>query len=171
VISTALKRDAASPELVQTAIDVMTTLNADARDAAVEAGDSLHAATDVTGFGLLGHLRELAAGSGLHAVVDAPAVPVIDGVRDLLAEGMVAGGTKRNHEFVSDHVDWGGLPEDEQLLLADAQTSGGLLLAVAPDAADALVDALTRRGALAAAVVGHLTDGTAGTISITPREG
>ena len=67
---------------------------------------------------------------------------MIDGVRDLLAAGMVAGGTQRNHAFVSDSVDWGDLPESEQMLLADAQTSGGLLLAVAPDAADALVDAL-----------------------------
>jgi selenide, water dikinase len=167
VISTALKRDAAPPELVQTAIDIMTTLNAGARDAAVELGDAVHAATDVTGFGLLGHLRELAAGSGLHAVVDAAAVPVIPGVRDLLAAGMVAGGTQRNHAFVSEHVDWGTLPESEQLLLADAQTSGGLLLAVAPDAVDTLVDALTRHGTLAAAVVGHLTDATPGTISIT----
>jgi selenide,water dikinase len=162
-----LKRDATSPELVQTAVDVMTTLNAGARDAAIELGDAVHAATDVTGFGLLGHLRELAAGSGLHAVIHSGAVPVIDGVRDLLAAGMVAGGTQRNHAFVSEHVDWGALPEAEQLLLADAQTSGGLLLAVAPDAADALVAALARRGTLAAAVVGHLTDGTAGTITIT----
>jgi selenide,water dikinase len=167
VISTALKRDTASPELVQSAIDVMTTLNAGARDAAVELGDAVHAATDVTGFGLLGHLRELAAGSGLHAVLDASAVPVIDGVRDLLEAGMVAGGTQRNHAFVSENVDWGSLPELEQLLLADAQTSGGLLLAVAPDATDALVDALGHHDTLAAAVVGHLTDGPPGTITIT----
>jgi len=126
----------------------------------------VHAATDVTGFGLLGHLRELAAGSGLHAMVDAESVPVIDGVRELLAAGMVAGGTQRNHAFVSEHVDWGALPESEQLLLSDAQTSGGLLLAVAPDTTDALVAALTRHGTLAASVVGHLDDGTAGTISV-----
>jgi selenide,water dikinase len=100
-------------------------------------------------------------------VVDASAVPVIDGVRDLLAAGMVAGGTQRNHAFVSEHVDWGALPESEQLLLADAQTSGGLLLAVAPDATDALVAALTRRDTLAAAVIGHVTNGAPGTIEIT----
>ena len=105
----------------------MTTLNAGARDAARRARRRVHAATDVTGFGLLGHLRELLAGSGLAADVDAAAVPVIDGVRELLAGGMVAGGTQRNHAFVSERVDWGALAEAEQLLLADAQTSGGLL--------------------------------------------
>ena len=85
----------------------MTTLNASARDAAVEVG--VHAATDVTGFGLLGHLREMCVASGVGAVLDAGAVPVIDGVRDLLAAGMVAGGTQRNHAFVAPDVDFGGL--------------------------------------------------------------
>jgi len=167
VISTALKRDAAPDALVDRAIEVMTALNAGARDAAVEAGDAVHAATDVTGFGLLGHLRELCAGSGLHAEVTAAAVPVIDGVRDLIAAGMVAGGTQRNHAFVSDSVDFGDLPEAEQLLLADAQTSGGLLLAVAPHAADAVVASCAAHGTLAASVIGHLTDTEApGTITI-----
>ena len=106
VISTALKRDAAPPELVAEAIRVMTTLNAGARDAALalESG-VVHAATDVTGFGLLGHLRELLVGSGLAADLDVSAVPVIDGVRALLGAGMVAGGTQRNHAFVDDTVD------------------------------------------------------------------
>src|SRR2546430_2344394 len=88
------------------------------RDAALEVGHAVHAATDVTGFGLLGHLRELLTASGLAGEVDAAAVPVIDGARDLVAAGMVAGGTQRNHAFVSDVVDWGALSEDEQLLLA-----------------------------------------------------
>jgi selenide,water dikinase len=167
VISTALKRDAAPAELVAEAIRVMTTLNADARDAAlaVDPG-AVHAATDVTGFGLLGHLRELLAGSGLAADVDARAVPVIDGVRALLADGMVAGGTQRNHAFVDDAVDWNALALDEQLLLADAQTSGGLLLAVAPEAVDALVRQLDARGALASAVIGHTRTGAPGAISV-----
>jgi selenide, water dikinase len=166
VISTALKRDAVSPELVDRAIEVMTSLNAGARDAALEVGDHVHAATDVTGFGLLGHLRELCVGSGVGADVDASAVPVIDGVRDLLAAGMVAGGTQRNHAFVAADVDFGALSEPEQLLLADAQTSGGLLLAVAPDAATALVAALERHQTLAAAVIGCTTTAP-GRITIT----
>ena len=103
VISTALKRGVAPPWLVEEAIRVMTTLNAGARDAALAVdADAVHAATDVTGFGLLGHLREMLVASGLAADVDARAVPVIDGVRALLADGLVAGGTQRNHAFVDD---------------------------------------------------------------------
>jgi selenide, water dikinase len=166
MISTAVKRDAAAPELVAEAVRVMTTLNAGARDAALEVGHAVHAATDVTGFGLLGHLRELLAASDVAGEVDAAAVPVIDGVRDLVAAGMVAGGTQRNHAFVSDVVDWGALPMNEQLLLADAQTSGGLLLAVAKERAQALVAALERRGTLAAAIVGRTVPGQAGHIAV-----
>jgi selenide,water dikinase len=168
VISTAVKRGAAPASLVDEAVRVMTTLNAGARDAARALGDAVHAATDVTGFGLLGHLRELAAASGTAAEVDAAAVPVIDGVRDLVAAGMIAGGTQRNHAFVSETapVDWGTRPLDEQLLLCDAQTSGGLLLAVAPDRAEDLVTELGRHATLAAAVVGRCVAGAPGAISI-----
>src|SRR3954452_23977093 len=137
VISTAVKRDAAAAEHLDAAIHVMTTLNAAARDAALEVG--VHAATDITGFGLLGHLREMCVASAVSCELDADAVPVIDGVPDLLAAGMVAGGTQRNHAFVAPDVDIGGLAEAEQLLLADAQTSGGLLLAVAPEKAQRLL--------------------------------
>jgi len=155
VISTAIKRDAAPASVVDEAVRIMTTLNAGARDAAAELGGDVHAATDVTGFGLLGHLRELAVASGVTVELDATAVPVIDGVRDLLAAGMVAGGTQRNHAFVSDDVDWGDLPEHEQLLLADAQTSGGLILSVDHDRAAALVGALRAQGVRATTVIGR----------------
>jgi selenide, water dikinase len=166
VISTAVKRDAASPDLLAAAVHVMTTLNEGARDAVLSMGDAVHAVTDITGFGLVGHLRELLAGSGLAGVVDAGAVPVIDGVRDLLAAGMIAGGTQRNHAFVSESVDWGALPLDDQLLLADAQTSGGLLVAVAAHRSAALVAQLEAHGTLAAAVVGHTAEGFAGAIQV-----
>jgi selenide,water dikinase len=166
VISTAVKRDTATPDLVAEAVRVMTTLNAGARDAALEVGDAIHAATDVTGFGLLGHLRELLSASGLAGEVDVAGVPVIDGVRELVAAGMVAGGTQRNHAFVSDTTDWGSLGDADQLLLTDAQTSGGLLIAVAGDRAGDLVDALARRDALAAAVIGRSVAGTPGSITI-----
>jgi selenide,water dikinase len=165
VISTAVKRDAATAELVAEAVRVMTTLNAGARDAALELGSAVHAATDVTGFGLVGHARELLVASGLAGELEAAAVPVIAGVRELVADGMVAGGTQRNHAFVSDTTEWGALPEATQLLLADAQTSGGLLMAVSSDRADDLVAALERHGALAAAVVGRCVPGTPGQVA------
>jgi selenide,water dikinase len=164
VISTALKRDAASPELIAQAVALMTTLNQGARDAALEVG--VNAATDVTGFGLLGHLREVLVASGLAARIDATRIPVIPGVRDLIARGMVAGGTVRNLAFVSPDVEWSGLSEDEQLLLADAQTSGGLLLAVDPARSGALVAALQRHNTPAAAVIGHTVEGAPGRIGI-----
>ena len=164
VLATALKRDVASARNVADATEVMTTLNASARDAALAVG--VHAATDVTGFGLLGHLLEMVTASGVGAELDPTAVPIIDGVRDLLAAGMVAGGTQRNHAFVSDSVDWGDLPLDDQFLLADAQTSGGLLLSVAPELADTLVAALRERNTLAAAVVGHTTASQPGRIRV-----
>ncbi|MGH9012844.1 MAG: selenide, water dikinase SelD [Acidimicrobiia bacterium] len=166
VISTALKRDAAPAGVLDDAVHVMTTLNAGARDAAAALGGAVHAGTDVTGFGLLGHLREMLVASGVSAEVDAASVPVIDGVRELLAADMVAGGTQRNHAFVSDTVDWGGLPESQQLLLADAQTSGGLLLAVAPGRSGDLVDELRSRNTPAAAIVGRVTRGEPTTIRV-----
>ncbi len=108
------------------AVDTMTTLNRDAAKAAVAAGAVC--ATDVTGFGLLGHLLKLVRASGISAVVDAAAVPYLDGARDSLAAGYVPGGSRRNLEWVSPYVD-SRAADEELLLLADAQTSGGLLVA------------------------------------------
>ena len=113
-------------EVFAHAVDVMTTLNRDAARAAV--GSGARCATDVTGFGLLGHLYKLARASGVSAVVDAAAVPYLDGAREALRDGFVSGGTRRNLEWVRPHLD-GAVGEDELLLLADAQTSGGLLVA------------------------------------------
>ncbi|MGE2832729.1 selenide, water dikinase SelD [Mycobacterium sp. SMC-4] len=114
-------------ERFEQAIEVMTTLNAEASAAALRAG--VECATDVTGFGLLGHLHKLARASGVTAVVDAKAVPYIDGAREALRDGFVSGGTRRNLEWVAPHIDVSAISEDEALLLADAQTSGGLLIA------------------------------------------
>jgi selenide,water dikinase len=114
-------------EVFPQAVDAMTTLNRDAATAAVEAG--IRAATDVTGFGLLGHLLKLARASGVTAVLDAAAVPYLAGARQALAAGYVSGGTRRNLDWVRPHADLSAVSMDEALLLADAQTSGGLLLA------------------------------------------
>jgi selenide, water dikinase len=168
IVATALKRGEAPAGVVAEAVTLMTTLNDGARDAARLLGPAVHAVTDVTGFGLLGHLRELLAASGVAGVVDAAAVPVLDGAAALLAAGMVAGGTTRNHAFVTAEapVDWGTLPETGQLLLADAQTSGGLLIAVDAEQASALVAALEAHQTPAAAVVAHTVDGPAGAITV-----
>ena len=109
------------------AVAVMTTLNADDSRAALAAG--LRCATDVTGFGLLGHAYKLARASGVSLVIDHRAVPVIDGTREAQRAGYMPGGSRRNLAWVAPHASFGALPEDELLLLADAQTSGGLLLA------------------------------------------
>jgi selenide,water dikinase len=120
-------RHKATGERFEQAIAVMTTLNADASEKALAAG--ITCATDVTGFGLLGHLHKLARASGVTAVVDAAAVPYLDGTWDALRAGYVPGGSRRNLDWVRPHADLDGVDEDTALLLADAQTSGGLLLA------------------------------------------
>jgi selenide,water dikinase len=120
-------RHKATGEVFGQAVEAMATLNRDASRAAVAAG--LRAATDVTGFGLLGHLLKLARASGVTAVVDAAAVPYLDGARQALRDGYVSGGTRRNLDWVRPETDLGRTGEDEALLLADAQTSGGLLVA------------------------------------------
>ena len=166
VISTAVKRDAASGALIETAIDLMTTLNAGARDAGRSLGAAVHAVTDITGFGLLGHLGEMMRASKVSATLNLGDIPIIDGVRDLVRAGMVAGGTQRNHAFVSEFVDWGTHEPNEQFLVADAQTSGGLLFAVAPEASADLIAALRIEHTPAAAIIGTVGTDAAGSIRL-----
>ena len=118
-------RHKATGEVSAAAVDAMTTLNAAAAEAAIAAG--VRCATDVTGFGLLGHLLKLCRASGVSAVLDAAAVPYLDGARQALAAGYVSGGTRRNLDWVRPELQ-STVEEDELLLLADAQTSGGLLV-------------------------------------------
>ena len=115
-------RHKATGEVQPHAIEVMTTLNAEASRAALAAG--VRCATDVTGFGLLGHLYKLARASGVSAMLDHAAVPLIEGAREAAAAGFVPGGSRRNLDWVAPHIDTGGLSEEDLLLLADAQTSG-----------------------------------------------
>ncbi len=120
-------RHKATGESFDEAVEVMTTLNADASQAAVSAG--IRCATDVTGFGLLGHLYKLARASGVTAVVDSAAVPVLEAAREAVRPGYLSGGTRRNLDWVRPYTDLSGVAEETALLLADAQTSGGLLVA------------------------------------------
>lgn len=120
-------RHKATGEVFQHALDTMTTLNDVASEQAVAAG--VKAATDVTGFGLLGHLYKMMRASGTGAVLDYNAVPLVDGATEALRDGYISGGTRRNLEWVADQVEAGsGITEQELLVLADAQTSGGLLV-------------------------------------------
>jgi selenide,water dikinase len=156
-VSTAVKRGIAGAPLDE-AVAVMTTLNRDGAAAVRRAG--AHALTDVTGFGLLGHLHELALASGLAAEVQAAAVPAINGVLELLDaddERAVAGGTRRNRAHAEEFSAFAAtVPEARRWLVCDAMTSGGLLAAVPENEADGLPGA----------VIGRLTDGPAGTISV-----
>jgi selenide, water dikinase len=120
-------RHKATGEVFDQAVDAMTRLNRDAARDAVAGG--VRCCTDVTGFGLLGHLMKMARASGVTAIVDHHAVPYLDGARDALRAGYVSGGTRRNADWVAPHCDLAALSEEDVLLLADAQTSGGLLLA------------------------------------------
>ena len=140
VISTALKAGHASPGVVAAAVASMTLLNRTASEAMVRHG--AHACTDVTGYGLVGHLRELAEASGVSARIGADTVPLLPGARPLASAGHVPGGTERNLTDVAERVDWGRTDDEIRTLLADAQTSGGLLIALPPAAAEALVDEL-----------------------------
>lgn len=166
MISTAIKRGVATDDLVEAAVDLMTTPNRAAAEAANEVGAD--AATDVTGFGLLGHLHRMLLASGVAAELDASSVPLIGGALDLARGGIVPGGTQRNHASVATHVDWGQLAKPEQLLLADAQTSGGLL--VATHESDALVSALGSRG-VPSARIGKVVGGAHGAVTVTGRLG
>ncbi|MET1154405.1 selenide, water dikinase SelD [Arthrobacter sp.] len=114
-------------EVFDEAIAVMTQLNRDAADAALRSG--VRAATDVTGFGLLGHLYKMCRASRVGAVIDRDAVPLVAGAREALRDGYISGGTRRNLDWVRPHLRTGaGITEDDLLMLADAQTSGGLLV-------------------------------------------
>jgi selenide,water dikinase len=157
-ISTALKRGIVDAPLSE-AVRVMTTLNSSAAQAALAGG--VHGMTDVTGFGLLGHLHELALASGVAAEVEAAAVPAIEGVVGLLSdprERAVAGGTRRNRAHAAGFAVFAeGVPEALRWLVCDAMTSGGLLVALDPDQA----------GSVPGAVVGRLVEGPAGTIRVS----
>lgn len=168
IISTAAKNDLDSHGAMSEAIKVMTTLNRVAAE--VLTRFEVHALTDVTGFGLLGHLRNMTAASGVTAEVWADAVPVIAAARAYAAAPIVPGGTRANLKFLNDWVNWDAeISTDQMLLLCDAQTSGGLLAAVPASQADEITSALTAAGTLAAAVVGRIVGPGTGRISVVPH--
>jgi selenide,water dikinase len=164
VITTAIKHQVAPPESTAAAIEGMLRLNRDAADAMATV--EVHAATDITGFGLLGHLHSMARASGVAARVDAAQVPLLPGAEMLAEAGEVPGGTRSNERFLASRVRWPAqLSAARQTLLCDAQTSGGLLLAVPAGEADRLLSALEAKR-VTGVVIGQLTEGDAGSILV-----
>jgi len=152
ILTTAIKRGLASDDAIARAVEVMSMLNRAAGEAMIANGAAVHAATDVTGFGLLGHLSEMLGAGDVGARIEAAAVPVLEEAWDFVRQDVVPGGTRRNLSSVDRFVDWSErLDEYQRLVLADAQTSGGLLMAVDPSALEALIADLHSRGVPVAA--------------------
>ena len=158
VLSAALKKEQLSEASYRLLIDTTTRLNTPG--IALAALDGVHALTDVTGFGLAGHMLELARGAGLSAVIDWSRVPLLEGVAAMVAEGFVTGASGRNWAGYGAEVDLAdGLPATAQALLSDPQTSGGLLVSCAPDALDAVMAIFRDEGFADAAVIGRVVQG------------
>ncbi|HZY96145.1 MAG TPA: selenide, water dikinase SelD [Candidatus Cybelea sp.] len=157
ILTTALKRGAISDDDLREAVGWMTMLNDRASEAMLAAG--VHAATDITGFGLLGHAENMARGSNVRLVFDANAIPFMSGVLDLISAGIVPGGTRHNAETHAAFTEFApSVREAIRTGLSDAQTSGGLLISIAPDRVEQLSHELRVRGSLTA-IIGHVRDG------------
>jgi selenide,water dikinase len=137
----------------------MTTLNAGAWR--VMRAARVNAATDVTGFGLLGHLREMIVASEVAARVNVSSIPILPGVEELAGTGVYSGGTERNLAAAQTYTDFGDTPEPTRVVMADAQTSGGLLIAVPPARSDQILDALDGSVGPQARAIGHVVEGPA----------
>jgi selenide,water dikinase len=165
IAAQAIKNDRLTEDELATVVAAMSRLNRDAAEAARTAG--VRAATDVTGFGLLGHLQHVVAASGVAAVISAAEVPLFDFALRLAGEGLVPGGSKRNESYVAPNVRFADdVDSVSRILLCDAQTSGGLLLAVRPENEALLRDELEARGALASATIGEITEATGADVGV-----
>lgn len=168
IITTGIKRGIVSREAEAEVIEVMVTLNKGAAEVAIEVG--VHAVTDVTGFGFLGHLNEMLQASGCSAEVYADAVPVLASVWDCIKQKAIPGGTQANRRHLEGKVDFApDVSEELQIVLYDAITSGGLLLAVPEEHVDLLIKQLERVKTPAAAVVGRILKGEPGKIAVSSR--
>jgi selenide,water dikinase len=171
IITSAAKADKDHEGAIREAVRIMSLLNLGAATAMTQlgtgAGGAVHAATDVTGFGLLGHLRNIVVASSCGATVWLDSVPVIPAAWSYVREGVASGGTQANWRFLRETVAYAAdVDKSEQLVLCDAQTSGGLLVAVAPEHAKALVRALEASETPCATIVGELTDGPRGHVNV-----
>ena len=159
IIATAGKAQVAQPNVIAAAVKSMSTLNRDAANAMVAV--DAHAATDVTGFGLVGHLLGMTKASNVNAKVWRSSLPVLDGTLDLIDAGMVPGGTHRNLNSLEGNIKWADdLTDADRFLMADPQTSGGMLISVGEDSLGELLSRLRDLGTLAADVIGEIVPGT-----------
>lgn len=156
IMTTGIKRSVISPEQEQEVTETMALLNKSAAEALK--GFTPHAVTDVTGFGLLGHGSEIARGSDVSFEITLSKVPVLDGTYELAAKGVVPGGSKSNHKWLIDDVAYEDISAEEQIVLCDAITSGGLLVSLPEAEADQYVEALKAQGLFHAAVIGKVIE-------------
>ena len=167
IITTGCKQGKTPDDVLKGAVANMAMLNQSAAEAMMKVG--VNACTDITGFGLMGHLRSMVRGSQVGARVHFGPVPVLPGTWDLLEQGVAPGGTHRNLQAVADTAVWHPeLTDQQQLLLCDAQTSGGLLISVPAHKVDALVSELVAAGTPSADIIGEITQGPEGQIEVVP---
>ena len=165
IIATAIKKDKAPKSIMEEAVNVMTKLNHGAAIAMNAVG--VNACTDITGYGLLGHLLEMCKGSNVSVTLEFNEIPLIQGVYELAQKGFIPGGTKHNLDHVSSQVNFSkNISQEQQYILADAQTSGGLLISVAKEKAEDLQKTLTENNTLSSAVVGHVYNPAESTIYV-----
>lgn len=162
--TTAIKRDLLSEEQLKLVSNVMAELNKYAAEAMENF--TVHACTDITGFGLLGHALEMAEGSNCGIIIENHAVPILPGTKELAEQNVIPGGTRKNHKWIADRIEYAGtVNEIDQLILCDAVTSGGLLISVDAAEADLLLKKL-QEGKVTAAIIGEVTSEHVGKISV-----
>jgi selenide,water dikinase len=166
IITTGIDRELVSQDIIEQVTAVMLKLNKDASLAMQQVG--VHAATDVTGFGLLGHLHELLVASEVGAKISLEKVPILQETWELARQGVIPDGSHNNYRYLADTVTWDtAITPDAQMILCDAQTSGGLLIAVAPEKAEILMDQLIKRGVMDAAIIGEVIPDHIGAIQVS----
>jgi len=157
VVTTGGKRDLVNVQIMNKALESMSILNKDASEAMMKVG--VNACTDITGFGLLGHMKDMMASSGIAANVYTSRIPILDGALDLAKANVFPEGTNRNIDYIAGLVSWGPTPEDYmKLILCDPQTSGGLLISVPASRSEQLIDQLEESGNNTTAVIGEVSD-------------
>ena len=155
IIATAIKKDKAPRSIMEEAVNVMTNLNSGGAKAMNAVG--VNACTDITGYGLLGHLLEMCQGSKISATIEFNEIPLMQGVFELAQKGFIPGGTKRNLDHVTPNVNFSkNISQEQKYLLADAQTSGGLLISVPKDKAEDLQNLLMENQCLSSSVIGQV---------------